>query len=67
MTFNYLLSSIESLLEGSDLKARAGAGRPDFRAYRLGCARRLLLMAAEVKRQREEISGGETMAVRLTT
>jgi hypothetical protein len=62
LTFNYLVASVESLLKGT-LNARDRWTRSDYRAYRLGCAQRILSMAKDMKEQRVEIGGEHVKAL----
>jgi len=62
LTYNYLLASVESLLSGS-IKGTPGWARADYRAFRIGCARRILSMAEDVKRQTVQIGGEQSEAL----
>ena len=63
LTFNYLLASIDSLLDGSGLKTDPRRGRADYRAYRIGCAKRLHEIASAIKHQRIAQGGDHTQAL----
>jgi len=62
LTFNYLVASIEALLEGSGLRNSSGNSR-ELRAYRIGCAKRLLTMVSDLKRKRIDHGGSAAEAL----
>ncbi len=62
LTFNYFAASVESLLWGARNTNRQWS-RSELRAYRLGCSKRILSIASEVKEQRTQLGGEQVHAM----
>jgi hypothetical protein len=62
LTFNYFAASVESLLWGARNTNRQW-NRSELRAYRLGCSKRILSIASEVKEQRTQLGGEQVHAL----
>ncbi len=62
LTFNYFVASVESLLRGTR-EMNPEWSRSELRAYRLGCAKRILSMTSELKKQRIELGGEPVQAL----
>src|SRR5206468_5991513 len=62
LTFNYFAASVESLLRGAQ-KTNPQWIRSELRAYRLGCSKRILSIASEVKEQRIQLGGEQVHAL----
>lgn len=62
LTFNYFAASVESLLRGAR-EMNPEWSRSELRAYRLGCAKRILSMTSDLKKQRIELGGEQVAAL----